>query len=375
MVLKKIAISIVFLLGASLLFNGRVCRAAPMVGTQATPVGSICITLTGEGVSPFWNPAALSFSADSVDISIIGAIPSLFEFPSGLVALLNGSTNPEDSHALNIRSSEGVNVGVTYSGYSFSLTAFGGTIGGGTSAALIATLGASHCFANLPLGWRSLSVGGNLHLFRGAYLEATADEAIMTLDTTSGYGFALDAGILLQASDQIRLGLVLRNLAYDMTGTRTYRVTDAETGEIMAESSVPYSFTWDDPRSTLLFPSHYYGLAAFELPERITVDLGLAVSPGGDNRNVFTVDVSSLRFGYSTEWSLVRIGAVSLGWRHVGDPFIFRLAAGLFDESGDPEPGLDGGILFVGSHFRVGAAVSLRSWSGMNIESSFGWSW
>lgn len=234
--------------------------AAPLVGTRAMAMGGANTAVVNDATAAFWNPAGMSLhkfaitSTTSV-ISDLDSIPALFSavsdvewnsaltgdfdaFKDDLVNSLAASLGDKPFYA-SLNSFFGITskwVGVSALGEAevratsdivFNPITEEPTSGTASLRADIkgtATVTAAAKF-DLPLGLKWMAIGVNGKLFYRSFSSATYRpddagglESSTELQTSDGY--AGDIGMMLQITDGIRVGAVVKDLFWYISGTR-----------------------------------------------------------------------------------------------------------------------------------------------------------
>lgn len=269
-----------------LVILARPAAAAPRI--NAVFGGSVLETMN-TGMSSLWNPALSAYNDDiSISFYTIGS--------GGFFTLLKNANNVMKEGVTEIAtyfsptppysSAAGYFIGYSGKWFGCTLSVFAESTNHAISSATTFTLNGSYCFQDVPI-FGNVSLGGNLHLFGGSKVigKYNQNNGLFTTDAVNGHGFALDLGIITEITDQLHLGLVVRDAFYGFRGDRIYRTVDSN-GTLFAELTEQYIFDWDNKREhELIFSGGasepYWDRGLFA---RASLDIGVALLPWEEDK-------------------------------------------------------------------------------------------
>lgn len=221
---------------------------APLIGTRSMGMGGTAIATVNDGTAPYWNPAGLSLHKFALTSStmgeasiagfgqmfdLIGGIDwsTVTDFETAYQQLLNGMQTVLTSESLELNA--GTYFGLTckwvgLTGYGVASTS---AIIDGTSGNIIVDAEASAAgmasaalsFKHVP-GIEWVALGANVKAIAAfqahSEIDPTTDTQVAGY-TASGTGFAGDGGLMVQITEKFRAGVVVKDIAWNVSGTRT----------------------------------------------------------------------------------------------------------------------------------------------------------
>lgn len=228
---------------------------APLIGTRTMGMGGAAIATVNDGTAPYWNPAGLSLHKFALTSSTLGeasitGFGQMFDLISGIdwstvtdmqtayQQLLSGMQTvlAGESLELNAATHFGLTckwVGLTGYGVASTSAYIDGTSGNAfvdVEASATGMASAALSFKHVP-GLEWIAVGINVKAVSAFEANAELDGTGTQVGgyTASGTGFSGDAGLMLQITEKIRAGVVVKDIAWNFTGTTTDFVSSTAT--------------------------------------------------------------------------------------------------------------------------------------------------